>query len=881
MTGSRPSVTTSLRSSASLPARFPLRTLVWILALLSLWLIAAPVPVRGADLDDCRKLFIAGKYEECIQETAAAIKDRKWGEGWYTQKADAELTLGKYSEAFETIAAGLKRYPSGIRLRFIGRRASLLTDNPEQAQKYLEEIDRQVSGAPWRYTDVDDLVTLGQAALVLGADARNVLDGFYERARKQAPTHRLPHLALGRLALDKHDYELAADIFQKAAKEFADDPDILFGLAEAYADSDSKRSALALGQTLEKNPNHIPALLFKVDQFIDSERYDLAREWLTRIETINPRQIQVWVYRAVLAHVSNDPRGETAFRSLALASWQQNPEVDHLIGKKLSQKYRFAEGAAYQRSALSMRADYLPARVQLSQDLLRLGEEEEGWQLADAAYQADGYDITTFNLLELRDAIARFKTLTNDDFIVRMDAREAEIYGERVLDLLGRAKTTLCKKYGLDLKHKITVEIFPNEDDFAVRTFGMPAVSGYLGVCFGKVITANSPASQGENPSNWQAVLWHEFCHVVTLELTRNKMPRWLSEGISVHEELQADSRWGQRMTPHYREMILDGELTPLSQLSSAFLAPSSPMHLQFAYYESALAVEFLVDRFGMDSLKNILRDLGSGLPINVSIERHTDSLGKLDQEFAQFVLERANALAPKVEWAKPDLADLLNDDTDAVGAWVKKHPHSFYGLITYAKQFLENKEWKTAIKPLETLIELYPEYTGADNAYTMLAHVYRQLEQPEKEAEILQQLVDLDADAVHSSLRLIEMGEEKQDWKFVVANAHKAIAINPLLPRSYQGLAKAAEKLNQTDEAISAYRTLLAIGPNDPAEIHYRLALLLHRKSDPAAKRHVLLALEHAPRFRAAHKLLLKITRNRGTLATKKKKARVATKSK
>ena len=41
--------------------------------------------------------------------------------------------------------------------------------------------------------------------------------------------------------------------------------------------------------------------------------------------------------------------------------------------------------------------------------------------------------------------------------------------------------------------------------------------------------------------------------------------------------------------------MILGDELTPLSQLSSAFLAAKTPLHLQFAYFESALAVEFLV----------------------------------------------------------------------------------------------------------------------------------------------------------------------------------------------------------------------------------------------------------------------------------------------
>ena len=46
---------------------------------------------------------------------------------------------------------------------------------------------------------------------------------------------------------------------------------------------------------------------------------------------------------------------------------------------------------------------------------------------------------------------------------------------------------------------------------------------------------------------------------------------------------------WGERMNLAYREMILHGELTPLGQLSSAFLAPKDSQHLQFAYYESSL----------------------------------------------------------------------------------------------------------------------------------------------------------------------------------------------------------------------------------------------------------------------------------------------------
>ncbi len=181
---------------------------------------------------------------------------------------------------------------------------------------------------------------------------------------------------------------------------------------------------------------------------------------------------------------------------------------------------------------------------------------------------------------------------------------------------------------------------FLNRKTLRSAPLGLPGGAGFLGVCFGRVITANSPASQGETPSNWQSVLWHEFCHVVTLEKTKNRMPRWLSEGISVYEERQRDPSWGESITPVYRQMMLGDELTPVSQLSGAFLNPASPIHLQFAYYESSLVVEFLVERYGINTLKQILDDLGSGMVIDDALTNHVGSLQKLDFEFAEYARE-------------------------------------------------------------------------------------------------------------------------------------------------------------------------------------------------------------------------------------------------
>jgi peptide/nickel transport system permease protein len=55
--------------------------------------------------------------------------------------------------------------------------------------------------------------------------------------------------------------------------------------------------------------------------------------------------------------------------------------------------------------------------------------------------------------------------------------------------LLKRAKTVLACKYDVQIDRPIVVEMFPRQEDFAIRTFGLPGGAGFLGVCFGTVIT--------------------------------------------------------------------------------------------------------------------------------------------------------------------------------------------------------------------------------------------------------------------------------------------------------------------------------------------------------------------------------------------------------
>ncbi len=826
--------------------------------------------VFAADLETARKSFLSGKYQQCIDECEKIPADDSNREEWKLLHAHALLAVGNYPDAESVISNALVRSENSIRLRLSGIETAKRSGNIRLSQNRLLEINNLARERIWSYRDAANIVALGRAALLMNADPKVVLERFFSAAQKADPNLREAWIASGELALEKHDFRIAANTFSEAQKKFPDDADVLCGLAKAYEPSDRGRMMELVQSALEKNENHVPTLLLLTDHLIDAEQYGEADKMLDRVFKVNPWEPEAWAYRAVLAHLRNDLTNETAARDNGLKFWKTNPEVDHLIGLKLSQKYRFAEGSDHQRRALSFDPFFEPARIQLAEDLLRLGDEAEGWSLAEAAHRSDEYDVTAYNLVTLGKAMQKFATISNENFVIRMAANEAPLYGDRALALLEQAKTKLTAKYGINIATPTYVEIFPEQKDFGVRTFGMPHNPGFLGVCFGRVVTANSPASAAGNPANWEAVLWHEFTHVITLQLTKNKMPRWLSEGISVYEELQANPAWGQRMNPRYREMVLGEDLTPVSQLSAAFLTPKSEMHVQFAYYESELVVEFLVNKFGFEKLKTILRNLGDGVDINEAISKSTAPMKELEKDFATFAKARAEALGPGLDFKQTRTnrrGDILTQIEDAfISQTTNSTPSSatnnYWALLQQARRLASEKKWDEAKRPLEILVTSYPDQAGPNNAYAILAAVHRNLNETNAERAALEKWAVLDDSSLDAYLRLMELAESSKEWNVVAKNADRYLAVDPLVPQPYRFLARASEEVGNRDQAVSAYSKLLLLDPPDPADVHFRLAKLLREKSNSEAKRHVLKALEEAPRFREAHQLLLELSR-------------------
>jgi tetratricopeptide (TPR) repeat protein len=837
-----------------------------LICLLS-WASVCPAQTARTSIASAQALFNKGQYSECFDVARRVVVNNQDNAQWQILLISSLIETGRYEQAANEVSSAIMRYPASIALLDLAHKANQYAGHKSTAAEMLRRIYQSTSTITATRRDTTDGIIFGETLLEMGYDPRTVLEQVYNPILKADPNCKRAYIATAELALKKQDYELAATNFRNGLKRFADDADMHCGLARAFYYSDRKEMLKSIDAALAINQNHAPSLLLLAEHLIDCESYEDASKTLDRILKINPSHSQAWSLRSVIANLTNDTKSIAQTRSNALKSWTDNPDVDYIIGHKLSANYRFSEGAAYQRQALKFDPNFIPAKMQLAEDMLRLGQEEQGWKLAEEVYNKDKYNIQAYNLLGLRDQLKKFKSLQAGHFTVRMETRESAVYGQSVLELMQQAESVLCAKYGMKLQNPIVLEIFNNPQDFEVRTFGIPGDNNYMGVCFGNVITANSP--KAETPSNWKTMLWHEFAHVVTLGLTQNKMPRWLSEGLSVYEESQRDPSCGRRMDPTYRATILNKDgIVPISKLSSAFLTYQTLAQLQFIYYESSLVVEFLIKNYGIKSIKGILADLKNGMEINKALAENAAPMEKLESEFESFAKELASNLAPGVDWEEPNNLVSIASDPNSLADWITGHPNSLWALTTYAKILMSQGQWEPAEKILTKIIEIYPQNDGKNNPYILLAEVYRNLKQTQNETETLAKLADISSDALPIYNKLMEIYSAQKNWQGVIKNGEKAFAVYPMTEKLHQQLGLANEELGNNKQAIESYQRLVQLDPMDPVDVHYRLARLMTDNNPKEAKKHILTALADAPRFRDGYSLLLKIIEKEGRLA-------------
>lgn len=808
-------------------------------------------------LAEAEPAYLAGNYELALEQSRVAIERGIWNEKWYLLGIRTAMTLGQRETADTFLQAGLTKFASSIQLRWLGAQLYREAGRKDDAAKLLAEIADLSERAAWRYTDRANRTVMARYLLDQGSDPKVVLQDMLDRVKTQDPKFVDAYLATAELALSKHDYQMAADELQEAIQIDASNPELFWRLGQAFLPSDPGVAMSHWQHCLELNPKFVPCLLSLADRAIDGENRGLAETLLDQVQSINPNEPTQYIYRSLLSFLDGDLAAYEQWRSRALDCSPDNPHLYHLLGRKLSQKYHFAEGVEYQRRAIELDPLLEPAQLQLGQDLLRLGDDS-GWELIEQVRSRDPFQVTAFNLTQLQSELAKFETLETPDFVVRMTARDAELYGEEVIEILEAAKTHLEARYDYQLPGPVLVEIFARPSDFAVRTFGVPGVDGYLGVCFGQLITVSGPAEQSPPETSWQSVLWHELTHSYTLGKSHHRIPRWLSEGLSVREEGLRDPAWQRSSGTAERERILSEDSPAVSQLSELFLKPQSSEDIGFAYFLSGWVAEFLEQESGIEGIQGLLADLGTGLSFEEAIGRRWGSMESVDQRFAEYARRRALTEGLLDPAMAPHFESLFASDEDPESVAELRELHSGATLQRTEIEKLELEEQREeAIQRLRELDAELPAIVERSSIWLSLLRLSRETTQPEIEREILLKIIRDGSYETAILDRASELAEAASDLESLQLLAHKRFEIDPLSASTHQLLANTSIARNEPKKAVTALQRLLTFPNSNLLQTRVQLAeQWIAIEEWESAEKQLVLVLLQAPRAREVLRL-------------------------
>ncbi len=387
----------------------------------------------------------------------------------------------------------------------------------------------------------------------------------------------------------------------------------------------------------------------------------------------------------------------------------------------------------------------------------------------------------------------------------------------------------------------VRVEVYPDHEDFAVRTLGMPGL-GALGVTFvgktlGYDIAMDSPSGRPPGQFHWASTLWHEMSHVFTLTMTDSHVPRWFTEGLAVHEETAASPEWGDRLGPDEISAIKNHQLLSISELDRGFVHPTAPAQVVVSYFQAGRICDYINNKWGWDTLLAMLHDFSGDVNtpdvIRKELKIEPDAF---DKEFLAWLEADTKKQVQNFEEWRSKMRDLS---------------------VAAAK-----KDNDTVIKDGPAVRDLFPDFVEIGSAYELLAGAYVAKGNKPAAIDELLRYVHAGGRTPDSIMQLGKLLVEANRKKEAVDVLERLNDIYPEADGLHRQLGNLLFDQGDARGAIQEFKSVVATNPIDPAQAHFDLARAYHlNHQDSEAKDELLSSLETAPGFRPAQKLLLELS--------------------
>jgi tetratricopeptide (TPR) repeat protein len=311
-----------------------------------------------------------------------------------------------------------------------------------------------------------------------------------------------------------------------------------------------------------------------------------------------------------------------------------------LAGKHESDHGNFPQAKRYYESALRFQPDNSTLLIYYAATLMRTGHAAEALSYAQHAVSVapDSPDaIAMLGFVQFAsdhtpDAIRSWKKslALRPDAIVSQYLARAERESSAESDFSQRESS----HFNLHFEGKDTSETFrrdllatlDSEYDDLVRDLGYSphnniAVTLYTQQTFFDVTRAPSwsgaindgklriPISGMASVTPELArVLKHELTHSFVSQMSSNRCPTWLNEGIAQIEEGKSSAAYGHQLA----QLFAAGNEIPFNVIEGSFMSFSGSQATA-AYAESLAATEYIRDAYGMSEITRILERLAQG----------------------------------------------------------------------------------------------------------------------------------------------------------------------------------------------------------------------------------------------------------------------------
>lgn len=776
-----------------------------------------------------RVMLETGRLEEAIKfadEASRVGKEHKIAAA--PVKALALVRRGKLEDALRVCDA-VKDEESARRARLVAGEILLRMGRSRDAEPYLMSLVQDFNDKKITPRDPEGMALVGRATYLLRSK-RDANESFDDAERAGNKTPEL-FLWRARLFLEAYNIGRAEEMVRfalKAAPELAEARLLLAEIKLAQTlDFDGAEREIQRALATDKM---LPTAFFlRAGIALRDMEIEAADKAIVEGLSIDARSPDLLAMKAAVRFLDDDKPGmEAALK----ATFQQNAEFARayqIISEFAEWEHRYAEIIEMMKKAAQLDPQDGSILVNLGLNQIRVGDESGGLINLNKGFRKDKFNVRAYNTLNLyeRDIPQNYESIKADShFLVRYPKNEKNVLERYLPRFLDDAWVDMRKRYGFDPSTPIGVELYGTREHFSVRTSGLPNV-GIQGVCFGETLAAISPKAE---PFNWGMVVWHEVGHVFAIQLSKNHVPRWFTEGLSEYETILRRPEWAREEDPSLYLALRRGKVPAVEQMNRAFTHAEDASDMTTAYYASSQIIVFMAEKYGMPKLVTMLKLWGAGKRTPEVLRTALGVPGEeLDRQFRAWLEQRL------ARYKNQYLPDLRPKPREIAKKEAAAQPQNAAAQVQLALAYLASGDPKSAVVALDTAQKLDPKNP---DAHYLRARMALQRKKPEEAKRELETMISEGNDGYTARMLLGDIAGRAKDLKTAAAQFEAASNLDPSQAEPLQALADMARKAKDSDRELIILRKLAALDQHDRRVWRRLLAGLVDRGQWNEAKK-------------------------------------------